>query len=405
MNTSPLPIAISAAPRGVRGRLLAAIFCLGLAGCVSAPPASLRPAVPLVAKPDFNGTFAWVNWKTNLRSHAPGEIGGGNHRPLLPWHRLADSSTVLVTHRPDLLALTYRTKSGRLETRFFDPAAPPAAWRDGELRYDWGTVASGLGLARSSNAVAQLQDGRIVFSSTATDAGMWLVPVYARGEDVITLERAANPADAAELRAEFAAALTRRAAALDGDPAAALALSSAFSSPVAPGIGWERYFAIELLRPAARAGAVDLQLRLAEFLSPTAEGFAIYRRAAATGNLAAQYHVAGAYQHGQGVAKNPPEAVRWYRMAAEAGHPMSQHLLAGALEKGEGLPPNLVEAYLWQRRWAEHAFANPNATIAKEVARTAVDRLGAKLTPAQRAEAEARALDWKPSPPRHPPVD
>ena len=42
-----------------------------------------------------------------------------------------------------------------------------------------------------------------------------------------------------------------------------------------------------------------------------------YRKAAAVGNATSQYNIAVAYWSGDGVARDPAEAVRWYAKASE----------------------------------------------------------------------------------------
>jgi TPR repeat protein len=42
--------------------------------------------------------------------------------------------------------------------------------------------------------------------------------------------------------------------------------------------------------------------------------------AAEQGHTIAQFNLGLCFMYGQGVAKDPVEAVKWYRMAAEQGH-------------------------------------------------------------------------------------
>ena len=53
------------------------------------------------------------------------------------------------------------------------------------------------------------------------------------------------------------------------------------------------------------------------------------------------------YDTGEGVAKDPREAVRWYRLAAAQGHAKAQYVLGFAYWAGEGVITDEREAYIW----------------------------------------------------------
>ena len=71
------------------------------------------------------------------------------------------------------------------------------------------------------------------------------------------------------------------------------------------------------------------------------------RKAAEQGDAWAQYHLGGAYFYGDGVTKDQREAVRWYRMAAEQGFVWAQFHLGMMYSNGEGVITDEREAYIW----------------------------------------------------------
>jgi TPR repeat protein len=78
-----------------------------------------------------------------------------------------------------------------------------------------------------------------------------------------------------------------------------------------------------------------------------------YRKAAEQGNASAQYSFGYMYAHGEGVAKDPVEAVKWYRKAAEQGDARAQGNLGYMYSNGEGVAKDPVEAVKWYRKAAE----------------------------------------------------
>lgn len=79
-----------------------------------------------------------------------------------------------------------------------------------------------------------------------------------------------------------------------------------------------------------------------------------------------------------------------YRKAADQGHAAAQILLAGLYERGVGVPQDYVQAHMWLNL----------ATAAVPGAGTGEHRnhLAAKMTPAQVAEAQKLAREWKQKP-------
>jgi len=93
---------------------------------------------------------------------------------------------------------------------------------------------------------------------------------------------------------------------------------------------------------------------------------------------------------------NPAEALIWYRRAAEQGAFDSQVALGIAYEGGIGVPQDYVEAHKWYNLAAPRSeYADLRTDTIKRR-----DALALKMTPAQIAEAQELAREWKPKPER-----
>ena len=117
-----------------------------------------------------------------------------------------------------------------------------------------------------------------------------------------------------------------------------------------------------------------------------AEAARWYRRAAAQGHTGGQFNLGLLYTNGEGVPQDYAEAVKWYRLAAEQGHDYAQLSLGKMYRRGQGVPQDNVQAYKW---FDLAASRNVGAFLNR-------DRLAAKMTPAQIAEAQKLAREWKP---------
>jgi len=94
------------------------------------------------------------------------------------------------------------------------------------------------------------------------------------------------------------------------------------------------------------------------------------------------------YELGQGVKQDYVEAVRWYGLAADQGVATAQAALGFMYEAGRGVPQNYVLAHLWFDLSAARGFQR-----AAELRDLLVDH----MTPAQLAEAQKLAREWKPT--------
>ena len=93
------------------------------------------------------------------------------------------------------------------------------------------------------------------------------------------------------------------------------------------------------------------------------------------------------YANGQGVPQDYAAAVSWYRKAAEQGYAAAQFNLGVMYDKGQGVPQDYVQAH----KWWNLAAANGDADAIKSR-----DIVAKKMTPAQIAEVQKLAREWKP---------
>ncbi len=98
--------------------------------------------------------------------------------------------------------------------------------------------------------------------------------------------------------------------------------------------------------------------------------------------------VAGPYEDGVSAYERGDhnEAARWYRRAAEQGHAGGQLSLGNMYKRGQGVPQDNVQAY----KWLDLAGSRIVSAFLNR------DRVAAKMTPAQIAEAQKLAREWKP---------
>jgi Sel1 repeat-containing protein len=93
--------------------------------------------------------------------------------------------------------------------------------------------------------------------------------------------------------------------------------------------------------------------------------FALYKRAAETGNVEGQFMYAVSYEQGIGTPKNPAAARERLLPPADAGHQFAQYLLGCMMAIGEGGPKREAAA----RRWLDRATAGPDPTVAARAAK------------------------------------
>ena len=119
-----------------------------------------------------------------------------------------------------------------------------------------------------------------------------------------------------------------------------------------------------------------------------------FRKSAEQGDAQAQRYLGFMYANGQGVARNDKEAVKWYGRAAEQGDADAQVNLGLMYSAARGTSQNLVQAHKWFNVAASLYPLSDRGT--REQALTNSERLAAKLSSDQSAEAEKLAREWQP---------
>ena len=84
-------------------------------------------------------------------------------------------------------------------------------------------------------------------------------------------------------------------------------------------------------------------------------------------------------------------AMRWFRLAADQGDANSQNNLGLMYAQGQGVAQDYVLAHTW---------FNLSATQGHQQAISNLDITVRRMTPAQIAEAQKLAREWKPKPER-----
>jgi TPR repeat protein len=112
---------------------------------------------------------------------------------------------------------------------------------------------------------------------------------------------------------------------------------------------------------------------------------------AAQGEAKAQTILGLMYYEGRGVPQDYAEALKWFRLAAAQGDALAQHNLGLMYAKGYGVPQNHIEAHTWFTLAAASYTSKPN----RDRAVAARDTEAARMTPAQIAEAQKLAREWK----------
>ena len=112
-----------------------------------------------------------------------------------------------------------------------------------------------------------------------------------------------------------------------------------------------------------------------------------YEKAAAQGQAKAQFNLGTLYFNGEGTPKDYQQALRWFRLAADQGEALAQTKIAIMYDEGQGVPQNIVQAYKW------YSLAATNGDKPANELRNTITN---QMTPAQIAEAQKLAQEWKP---------
>ncbi len=158
--------------------------------------------------------------------------------------------------------------------------------------------------------------------------------------------------------------------------------------------------AYRLCRPLAEHGNGDAEFLLGLMYAngkgvrqSNAEAAQWYQAASDDGQDVAQNNLGLMYAAGLGVRHSYTEAAKLYWLAADQGNPRAQYNLAVAYRDGQGVDPDNVQAFFW---YTLSAAAKWDSAIQQQ-ATMERDELAAKMSPAQVAQAQAKAAAWKPT--------
>jgi len=107
---------------------------------------------------------------------------------------------------------------------------------------------------------------------------------------------------------------------------------------------------------------------------------------AVQGNAEAQRLLGWMLDFGEGVPQDYAEAMKWYRKAADQGDANALFHIGVMYADGKGVPKDLVQAHLWFNLAGARGLA---------AARGFREQAAEKMTPAQIAEAQRLAREWR----------
>ncbi len=144
------------------------------------------------------------------------------------------------------------------------------------------------------------------------------------------------------------------------------ARASAYEDGIAAFEAGDHLRAMEIWVPLANAGDAVAQYSLGKLYEQggngvqkdPAQAVQWYRQAAIGGVAAAENNLALMYARGQGVQRDLVRAAELWRMAAERGHPMAQYNIGLALFNGDGVSIDREESVAWFRRAADAGVAD-----------------------------------------------
>jgi uncharacterized protein len=108
----------------------------------------------------------------------------------------------------------------------------------------------------------------------------------------------------------------------------------------------------------------------------------------------AQYLIGTMYYLGNGVPQDYVQALIWTRRAADQGYAAAQMSIGSMYLNGEGVPQDYLQALMWFN------LAASEFDDSCEEAHKIREGVAARMTPAQIAEAQKLAREWKPAPPK-----
>ena len=151
------------------------------------------------------------------------------------------------------------------------------------------------------------------------------------------------------------------------------------------------------LRTSAEKGDASAQFRLGQLYD---EGTGVpkdyrqakewFEKAAKQGHVGAQLDLGTLYLQGEVTPQSDQMAMFWFSQAAGQGDALSFAKLGWMYEEGRGVLQDSIQAHKWY---------NLAAAKGEQKAAESRDALANKMTPAQIAEAQKRAREWKPKTP------
>ena len=108
--------------------------------------------------------------------------------------------------------------------------------------------------------------------------------------------------------------------------------------------------------------------------------------AAESGHARAQYALGTMYNEGKGVAPDRARAADWWMKAANQNHAQAQFALGVLHSSGSGIAKDNIAAHMWFSLAAAQGKKNAKRLL-KVIVR--------QMTPAEIAEAERRAEEWR----------
>ena len=154
--------------------------------------------------------------------------------------------------------------------------------------------------------------------------------------------------------------------------------------------------AVAWYRKAAEQGDANAQYNLGVFYEKglgvtkdLTQAVAWYRKAAEQGNALAQNNLGTMHRDGSGgLLQDHEAAAKWYALAARQGNAWAQRNLYSMHRDAQVPQADLVQALAWINLAASQAQPHPDAAQERQ-------ELSAKLSPAQVAEAQRLAREWK----------
>ncbi|MCE9520924.1 MAG: sel1 repeat family protein [Alphaproteobacteria bacterium] len=123
-------------------------------------------------------------------------------------------------------------------------------------------------------------------------------------------------------------------------------------------------------------------------------------QAARAGIAQSMMDLGAIYEHGLGVTPDLLEGARWYEWSAKYGYGPAQYNIATMLETGDAGRKDEIEAYMYYQLAAQQGMGGlsfdlkTNRVLADS--ESPIQQLRRRLTPAQFADATARAKAFKP---------